>query len=194
MGNGIQFWENTANALVENCWVYQCYDTGISPQGIAGSTYKDIVIKDTLIEYCTYNFELFDRDSKHKWDGLVLEDNIMRFAGLSWAGSRPDTYATSLICAWQIAHTVPYGKGIVIKNNIFDVSNANLIYWPAFSDDLPNLDAFVVSGNSFYQKANSTNAAVTFLRNPTTSATNQAELEASVRGFDPNPKVVKWLS
>ena len=32
-GNAVQFWESTYDALVENNWIYQCYDTAITPQG-----------------------------------------------------------------------------------------------------------------------------------------------------------------
>ncbi len=194
LGNGVQFWENTNDALVENCWFYQVYDAGITPQGIAGDNiYKDIVYRGNLIEFCNYSIEVFDHSPATKWDGLIIEDNIMRFAGYGWLLSheRPDkSPATAHYVGWSSNYDELPGKGIVIKNNIFDCSAENLVYWTGKTYD----KGLTISGNSFYQKANRTNKAINFAENGPAFATNQAELEAAVKTFDPNPKVVKWLS
>ncbi len=194
LGNAIQFWQNTNDALVENCWIYQVYDAGITPQGTgAASTYKNLTFRNNLIEYCNYSIEVFDRDTGSVWDGLVIENNIMRFAGYGWlaAGSRVDkSPAVAHYTGWTWNYDAIPGNGIVIKNNIFDCSAANLVYWPGKT----YASGVTVSGNSFYQRTNVGNKAIAFGSDGQQFATNQAELEAAVSIFDSNPKVVKWLS
>ncbi len=194
LGNGVQWWQTTDTSLFADSWVYQIYDAGVSPQGInTPHTYKDITIRGNLIEFCNYSIEVFDRRSESIWDGLYIEDNIMRFAGYGFllAEDRPDkSPAVAHYTGWTWNYDELPGNGIVIKNNIFDCSSDNLVYW-AGKDYTKGL---TISGNSFYQKANRTNKAIHFGTNPPAYATNQAELEAAVKLFDPNPKEVKWIS
>ncbi len=194
LGNGIQWWQDTTNTSIVNSWIYQVYDAGISPQGINDPhTYKDVVFRGNLIEFCNYSIEVFDRRKESVWDGLVIEDNIMRFAGYGFllANERPDkSPAVGHYVGWTWNYDELPGKGITIKNNIFDCSAENLVYWPGKT----YTKGLTISGNSFYQKANKSGRAIHFGTAPAGLATNQAELEAAVKLFDPNPKVVKWVS
>ena len=81
------------------------------------------------------------------------------------------------------------GKGVTIRNNVFDCSARNLVYWSG-KDYTSGLS---ISGNSFYQKTNDDGKAIRFGKVGQKMATNQAELETAVRIFDPTAKVVKWL-
>ena len=194
LGNGIQWWQTTTNTSIVNSWIYQIYDAGISPQGVnEPHTYKDIVYRGNLIEFCNYSIEVFDRNAESIWDGLIIEDNILRFAGYGFLLSheRPDkSPAVAHYVGWSHNYNELPGKGIVIKNNIFDCSAENLVYWPGKT----YTKGLTISGNSFYQKANRANRAIHFAANNAAFATNQEELEAAVKLFDPNPKVVKWIS
>jgi len=196
LGNGIQFWQTTDDALVEHCWIYQVYDAGITPQGISGPVgYTNLVFRKNLIEYCNYSIEVFDRDPGSKWDGLVVEDNILRFAGYGFllAADRPDNSpAVGHYVGWDYGYDELPGKGITIRNNIFDCTAGNFVYWPGGGKTYTS--GLTVSGNSFYQKASATGKALDFLNNGPNRATNQAELEEAVKVFDANPKVVKWLA
>lgn len=193
LGNGIHFWQDTTNALVENCWVYQCYDAGISPQGMTEAhTYKDVVFRGNLIEFCNYSIEFFDRTSDSKWDGLVIEDNIMRFSGYGFmpASKRPDSQTgVAHLLGWRWNYKELPGKGVTIRNNIFDCSARNLVFWSGKVYE----SGLTVSGNSFYQKANDDGKALYVSDGEQAFATNQTELETAVRAFDPNAKVIKWL-
>ncbi len=193
LGNAISYWKDTADALVGNCWIYQCYDAGITPQGTTEAhTYKDLVFRGNLIEFCNYSIEFFDRVSSSTWDGLVIEDNIMRFAGYGFlpASKRPDSQTgVAHLLGWGWNYDELPGKGVTIRNNIFDCSARNLVYWSGKTYQ----SGLTVSGNSFYQKTNDDGKAIRFAENGQKLATNQAELEAAVRGFDPTAKVIKWL-
>lgn len=192
LGNGISFWMDTADALVENCWIYQCYDAGITPQGVTGAVYKNLVFRKNLIEFCCYSIETFDRVSTSVWDGLIIEDNVMRFAGYGFlkAEERPDVSpAVAHMVGWNLNYDELPGKGVVIRNNIFDCSACNLVFWHG-KTYTSGLD---ISGNSFYQTANKTGKAMHFAENGQQFATNQEEFETAVRSFDPAPKHIKWL-
>ncbi len=193
LGNAISFWQNTSNALVENCWIYQCYDAGITPQGMTEAhTYKDLVFRGNLIEFCNYSIEFFDRTKESTWDGLVIEDNIMRFAGYGFmpASKRPDSQTgVAHLLGWRWNYEELPGGGVTIRNNIFDCSARNLVFWSGKAYE----SGLTVSGNSFYQKANDDSKALYVSDGEQSFATNQAELEKAVRAFDPHAKVVKWL-
>ena len=192
LGNTVSFWQDTADALVENCWLYQAYDSGITPQGCAGHTYTNLVFRNNLIEYCNYSIEVFDRKAHSRWDGLVVEDNIMRFAGYGWlpVAARPDGGSTTShyrTGGWNY-NELP-GEGITIRRNIFDCSAKNLVYWTGKDYE----SGLTISDNRFYQKTNATDQAIAFATLEQLYVTNQEELETAVKGFDSNPKVVKWL-
>ncbi len=193
LGNCISFWKNTADASVENCWLYQAYDAGITPQGVTEAhTYKDLVFRNNLIEYCNYSIEVFDRIADSVWDGLVIEDNILRFAGYGFMpmNARPDSRTgVSHFLGWTWNYNELSGKGVVIRNNIFDCSAGNLVFWSGKTYE----SGLTVSDNSFYQKANATGKAVRFAEYGQRIATDQTEFEAAVREFDPNAKTVQWL-
>ncbi len=193
-GNGIEVWSTSDDILIEKCWIYQVYDAGISPQGTTEEAqYTNHVYRKNLVEFCTWSIEVFDRTSSSTWDGLLIEDNILRFAGYGWmpAEKRPDKSATvANYNGWTWNYDELPGDGITIKNNIFDCSAINLVYWAGKDYD----SGLTISGNSFYQKANPSKKAITFGTASPQYATNQAELETAVSVFDSNPKIVKWLS
>ncbi len=194
LGNAISYWKDTYGTLVENCWIYQCYDAGITPQGVTEPhTYKDLVFRKNLIEYCNYSIEVFDRSSESVWDGLVIEDNVLRFAGYGFmpANARPDSrVGVAHFLGWSWNYDKLPGKGVTIRNNIFDCSARNIVFWAGKTYE----SGLTVSGNSFYQKANRTGKALLFAEFGQRTAADQAELKEAVSTFDPKAKVVKWLS
>ena len=193
LGNAISYWKDTADALVENCWIYQCYDAGITPQGTREThTYKNLVFRQNLIEFCNYSIECFDRLSTSVWDGLVIEDNIMRFAGYGFmsADKRPDSQVgVAHFVGWGWNYDELPGTGVVIRNNIFDCSARNFVFWygKTYTSGLE------ISGNSFYQSASDSGKAMCFAENGQQFATKQAEFETAVCAFDATAKVIKWL-
>ena len=81
-GNGIQFWLSCENMVVDNCWIYQVYDTGFSYQGqgnLPGTKYKNISLKNTLIEFCSMSIEVWDQTSDTSVvENVELIKNILR--------------------------------------------------------------------------------------------------------------------
>ncbi|MBO4693123.1 MAG: right-handed parallel beta-helix repeat-containing protein [Clostridia bacterium] len=156
LGNAIQMWQGCDGHIVENCWVYQIYDTGITFQGnsidpnarrLEGThdeDYKNIIYRNNLIEYCALSIELWHGNhndglsgNNHKsydytdavLDNIHIENNISRFAGYGWssfAGQRPDPHGEHLI---MYAHAFPYANNVYIENNIFDLCDAWICRW-----------------------------------------------------------------
>ncbi len=201
IGNAIELWETTTNARMENNWIYQVYDAGLSPQGVssdAPSVYTNLVMRENLVEYCSYNIEWFDRngsdvgkDHPSEWNGYYIEDNILRFAGYGFGRQRQDSNnAPSNICGWAFTYSKPLY--VYIRNNIFDCSEKNTVYW-RWSGTLTYPDT-VISGNTFYEKASESGMTIYYGPNGKQwEATNQAELEEAIKTFDPDPKHVEWL-
>lgn len=195
-GNAIEFWVGGENLLVENCYIYQCYDAGVTYQVSRdalsqGGIFKDVIFRNNLLEYNTYNIEFFvgGTGSTGVQENILIENNIMRFAGYGYGYQRPDKYAVSNICAWKSnpEKTINFK----ITNNIFDCSRHNLVCWYAEADALYGTE---IINNTFYQWNKEENAlAMWFLGYDNLKAVNQEELEKVVKLFDKSPKLVKWI-
>ncbi len=203
IGNAIEFWETTTDARTENNWIYQVYDAGLSPQGVSSdgvSVYTNLVMRENLVEYCSYNIEWFDRngsdvnkDHPSEWNGYYIEDNILRFAGYGFGRQRQDAnQAPSNICGWTFKYDNPLH--VYIRNNIFDCSEKNTVYW-RWNDERTYAPDLVISGNTFYEKASESGNTLYYGPNGEQwKATDQATLEEAILTFDPNPKHVEWLT
>ena len=60
-GNGFEVVDNCENIVVRDCWIYECFDAGVTHQSSyePGCVQKDIDFSDNLIEYCSYNIEYY---------------------------------------------------------------------------------------------------------------------------------------
>ena len=150
LGNAIQMWQGCDGHLVENCWIYQIYDTAltfqgdsITPeirtrQGTHDEDYKNITYRNNLIEYCASSIEIWHgnhNDGRYgSWkytdavlDNIHIENNISRFAGYGWSAlQRPDLHGEHLI---MYSRAFPYAKDVYIENNIFDLCDAWICRW-----------------------------------------------------------------
>lgn len=82
LGNAIQMWNTVDGHVVDNNWIYQIYDTGITFQGDYSeisnndkpygdkpeirklNVYRNISYTNNLIEYCSMSFEWWNGDEK----------------------------------------------------------------------------------------------------------------------------------
>lgn len=194
-GNAIQFWLSCKDMLVENCYIYQIYDTGFSYQGngdFPGTVYKNITVKNNLMEFCTMSIELWDDTSGAggSVEDVSITDNILRFSGYGWGDQRPNPEYSTHFTNMGVKDDYPL-KNLVVKNNIFDCSLQNLVHYRFPANTQRDIK---VSGNTFYQSATKTGNAIYYGLNNQMKATNVDELLAAVKTFDPEPKHVAWIS
>lgn len=130
-GNGIEIYVSCKDFTVENCYIYQIYDAGVTHQYQFGSpdepacVHENVTYKDNLIEYCIYNIEYFLGQYGHDdqiMKNVLMEGNILRFAGYGWGSF----YARAAhIKGWDHRNI---SENFVIKNNIFDRSRSMVIH------------------------------------------------------------------
>ena len=137
-GNGIEFYGNSDNSLVENCYVYECYDAGLTCQG-NNSVISNLTFKRNLVEYCQYNIEVWVGDEALKYSGYsendnsklincVFENNILRFAGYNFQfDNRLGSNTSAAACISAYDFCLPCDENTVIRNNVFDTSYRYLI-------------------------------------------------------------------
>ncbi|MBO4596089.1 MAG: right-handed parallel beta-helix repeat-containing protein [Bacteroidales bacterium] len=127
-GNGVQVFGGCDKYVISNCWVYQCFDAGITHQyGDSGSYDRDCVMQNityrgNLLEENMYNIEYFNsyiegRDRIMR--NVRIDRNILRKAGYGWGIQRGNAYERleRHIQSWMCSNPA---ENYVISNNIFD--------------------------------------------------------------------------
>ncbi len=150
-GNGIEFYSWSRNMLVENNWIYQCFDAGYTHQGRDG-WHENNIVRRNLMEYSNYNIEVWtSRDPAvgGARDG-VIEDNILRFAGYGFGtkariGSNSSAVGNISMYNYPLPH-----RNFVIRNNILDCSTRYLVSI-AYPND-PEGRGPTIKGNIWNQK------------------------------------------
>ena len=145
-GNGIEVYGGCDNFVIDNCYVYQCYDAGITHQISTGGT-NDVIEQNVkfinnVIDKCIYNIEYFmgKGDSENVvriLRNIEYSGNILARSGYGW-GMSPSRAAS--IKGWDHFNR---SENFKIMNNTFilDRSNAcdlgaSLKAWlPAFSNN-----------------------------------------------------------
>ncbi len=151
-GNAIQAIGDARNYTAKNNYVYQVYDAGITHQvGEGGGVMRmeNITYSDNVILYCTYSIEYFlgkktDSSSTRYMANVVIENNIMRYAGFGFGNQRGDKENAAHIKGWHHANYLKDGTEFVIRNNILDRSRYMMIhcgaekvaYLPTFEDNI----------------------------------------------------------
>ncbi|MBR5308307.1 MAG: S-layer homology domain-containing protein [Clostridia bacterium] len=128
-GNGIELYINCKNFVIDNCYIYQVYDAGITHQYQYGSDdciEEDVVFSNNVIEYCCYNIEYFMGVSSNPGSVRIMRNieysgNILRNAGFGWG--RLVTSNSANIKGWEQYNR---SESFVIKNNILDRASGSL--------------------------------------------------------------------
>ncbi len=202
-GNGLTFFNTSDNCVAENNWIYQCYDAGYSHQSSLGAQ-TNITVKGNLIEYCLYNMELWTPGDKadQPMKDCIIENNIMRFAGFGF-GTINRMGSSSTYCAHITFNSnESICDNVVIKNNVFDtsyryltnilhVNDATQPYSVTLTDNVWIQQPYTRERNP-QEDSQGTTASVGRFKEPNRilGCATQAEMEASVKALDPNPKSI----
>ncbi len=149
-GNGVEIYGGCDNYRVENCYIYQCYDAGVTHQYDGNSADVDIEMynvtyRNNLITECVYSIEYFLNDSltrKRNGKNILFEGNLCRRAGYGFGSTRPNGYSQRHIRCTSAAN--PFSE-FVVRNNIFDRSVFELFQTTsAFESGIP-----IYEGNTY---------------------------------------------
>ncbi len=192
-GNGIEFYGACKNNLVENNWVYQCYDAGYTNQG--PGWHENIVVRGNLLEYSPYNIEIFTTKEMNT-GGLrncTYEDNYVRFAGFGFGTKNRIGGTTRFVANVNMYDYISHCENTVFSNNVFD-SSWRFQFSHAYPNDSQKRGP-TITGNTWIQgvyKTDDTEASVG--RNMLTGrdyvVTSKASLEEGVRAYDKNRKKI----
>lgn len=186
-GNGIEFWNGCSDIVIENNWIYQIYDAGITHQGgdVGGYVQQNIILRNNLVEYCCYSLEFWaGNPEKDLLKDILYEDNIIRFTGYGWGKIRSSMFGVAAINTW--GHTDTFvAENFVIRNNIFDMSLKSLIV--QYYAEEPHVTYI---GNSYYLQEG--NVAL-WTGKVLLTAIDQKTMEQSVAKVDKKPKCVKLI-
>ncbi len=193
-GNAIEFYNNAADITVENCWIHQVYDAGLTFQcSLPNTQYHNITFSNNLLQYCNYSVEFFigsEENAPGELDNIDITDNIMQFAGFGVCEQRPSTKDSAHICGW-VTNVGSQDTDVTISGNTFDIANYNIVNWHWSGDANNNIK---VSDNTYFMKPSASSVAVYYSTKTQKNAFDQTSLEEAVNVFDSNPVSVTWLN
>ncbi len=115
-GNGIEFWENAHDNLVEGCRIWEIYDAAVTNQGSRSNSQINITYRDNVIWNSEYSFEYWNRGPESTTRNIRFEHNTCVNAGLGWGhAQRPDPNGRHLMFWSNSARTSEFS----VRENIF---------------------------------------------------------------------------
>ena len=131
-GNGVEFWANAHDCLVEKCRIWEMYDTALTNQ----NTFEDarqynIMYRNNVVWNCAYgSFECWSTPVSSSMMSIRFEHNTCVGAGGGWGRppQRPDPSGYQLVldqCA--VANPTAIGPRVIIRDNIFYLSDCALL-------------------------------------------------------------------
>lgn len=117
-GNGIEFWGNASDILVENCHVWECWDAALTNQSnVAGAVQKNITYRGNVIWNSEYSYEYWQQGDEARTENIIFENNVCRNAGYGWGHTqRWNPNAGHLMFYDTTADT----EGFYIRGNRFE--------------------------------------------------------------------------
>ncbi|MBU4460502.1 MAG: hypothetical protein KJ579_08045 [Verrucomicrobia bacterium] len=123
-GNGIEFWSNARDCLVEDCRIGEIYDAALTNQGSGTNRQENLVYRRNVIWNAEYSFEYWNRDAASVTRNIVFEHNTCVDAGAGWGhAQRPDRNGRHLMFYSNPAQTSEFA----IRGNIFARSVDSLV-------------------------------------------------------------------
>jgi len=152
-GNGVEIYGGCEDYRVENCWIYQCYDAGVTHQITTNGkkhTLTGVRYINNLIEKCVYAIEYFldmnMGDNESYMRDIEMRGNILRESGWGWGQQRHNKHTPALIKGWSYVNAAGDYR---ITGNIFDRSAYRMLHLVAKKQEsCPEMD-----GNTYIQRA-----------------------------------------
>ncbi len=155
-GNGVEIYGGCDDYRVENCYIYQMYDAGITHQITTNGkkyTMTDIHYIGNVVEDCVYSIEYFldqtEGDTESYIDGCEMRGNFLRRCGYGWGQQRHNIHTPAHIKGWSYVNTA---RNYTVSDNIFDRSAYRLVHLVAQKQE----SCPVMQGNTYIQKLGQT--------------------------------------
>lgn len=186
-GNGIEFWRGCRDIRIEDCYVHQIYDAGLSHQYSGAEkdrvVMENVTYRGNLVESCTYSIEYFVNQSND--DGAYMKniritDNILRFAGMGWGSQRPDKGSSSHIKSWDSPNLA---CEFMIDGNVLDRGANDLIHITTTMSPKPPF----LENNTYIQYENTQLGIWQGIRYP---YRRSATSDIAGAGIEKNPRVL----
>ncbi len=138
-GNAVEIYGGCNDYVVENCYIYQCFDAGITHQVNTGGTpyaMENIRYANNLIEDCVYGIEYFldqqNGDTESYMKNVEMCGNIIRHSGYGWGQQRHNTHTPAHIKGWSYVNTA---SDFSIHHNIFGEANYRMLHLVAQKEE-----------------------------------------------------------
>ena len=201
-GNGIEIWGDSKNITIEKCWVYQCYDAGITNQCSTNpndtSYFENIKFDSNLLELCQYPIEFFNSETAGSYcKDMYYTNNIIRFAGYQVFDPKDRYGSTSQNTACMTIQERSHNyTNFIVTGNIMDTSYGYMVRGKNF-----NKSGYpTVYGNYYLQQPQLPTYAFDVDSYKITASickgvpvNSQAEMEAGIKVLDSDPKSVKFV-
>ena len=132
-GNGVEIWGQATNYTVDNCYIYQVYDAGVTFQYSTKeegdkTIEENIKFTNNVFEYCNYSIEYFltagDENTSYI-NNFEISGNQCWFAGVGLCSQRPDKTGNAHIKSWGHNN---YSRGnFIVKDNLFALASNMLV-------------------------------------------------------------------
>ena len=160
-GNGVEIYGGCENYLVQNNYIYQVYDSGITHQysGVGDKVYNhtNVSYLNNVLDYCGFPIEYFvsmvAEGNLSTMTNLLIEGNHMWYSGYGFSEQRPPadrSWGASI--KGHAGEPSNRADGYVIKNNILAfrkdrfLSIISSLTNPDGSDSMPTME-----GNLFVE-------------------------------------------
>ena len=138
-GNAVEVYGSCDGYVVDNCYITQVYDAGVTHQ-LSASPDRQCIMKDVkytnnVITDTSYPIEYFiakpNEGVDHKYENFEISGNIIMRTGYGFGHQRPDKVAATAVKGWN---TYNEAYNYTMTDNIFAVSR---YYMMAVAAQLP---------------------------------------------------------
>lgn len=148
-GNAVEVFGGCDGYFVENCWMYQIYDTGVTHQYSKedACVQKNVRYTGNLIELCHWGIEYYNnndngklaKNKKYTAD-VISRYNVVNKSGYGWGSiSRNRTWEAFSYCSSSLCTNYDY----YTEYNIFNLSGGYIIYLPPQATEEPDKNIYV---------------------------------------------------
>ncbi len=144
LGNGVQFWDDFYEGVVERCYFSQIYDAAVTGQGTGTSLVYNIYIRNNVITNCEYSYEHWYRPAEAIVYDVYFENNTCLYAGTVWSHDQRPLQNGRHLSLWN---NPAQTTRVYFRNNIFYVATESAIRWNVEED----VNDYILDNNLYYQ-------------------------------------------